>query len=189
MNRIIIPRVPASEKKAVKEFIDCIGSSFSNFTTEWNFESELSKAGLIEPLQPCAMFTDEAVEDLNDEKETAILLPLSFQIKKFLELPGVFKKMLDHAAKIKRNGKLNHFINGSVWKEKMKNFDPDQIVIPYHYYSDGAQMNHPLGPHTRKGAEDFHYYSFPTIPTEYQSKLENIFLSYLFPGIVSHVRL
>lgn len=182
MNRIVIPRVSGSEKKTVKQFMDCISSSFSNLTTEWKFDKELSKTDLIAPIEQCAMFTDEDLDNDNNHQGTAILMPISFQIKKFLELPGVFKKMFDNAAKIKQNGKLNHFINGSVWKEKMKNFDADQIVIPYFYYSDGAQLNHPLGPHTRKGAEDFHYYSFPTIPSEYQSKLENIFVSYLFPG-------
>ncbi len=116
------------------------------------------------------------------EDETSVLMPIGFQIEKFLELPGVFDKMLENDANIRRGGKLNHFINGSLWKKKMEDFGENRIVIPYHYYSDGAQLNHPLGPHIRKGSEDFQYYSFPTIPFQYQSRLENIFLSHLFPG-------
>lgn len=193
MKKIVIPKLPASEKRAVKEFMNVIGSSFSNFETEWKFDKALSEHNLIVPFDRCTMSEDiplhpnkpcvfEDLENTQNEEAISILMPISFQIKKFLELPGVFKKILENAANIKRNGKLNHFINGSLWKEKIKNFDKNQIVIPYHYYSDGAQLNHPLGPHIRKGSEDFQYYSFPTIPTEYQSRLENIFLSYLFPG-------
>lgn len=159
-------------KNVVKEFMNVIGSSFSNFETEWKFDRALSEHNLIVPFDRCLMSEDIPLhpntpcvyEDTQNEEATSILMPISFQIRKFLELPGVFKKMLDNVANIKRNGKLNHFINGSLWKEKMKNFDKNQIVIPYHYYSDGAQLNHPLGPHIRKGSEDFQYYSFPTIP-------------------------
>lgn len=193
MNRIIMPRVPGLEKKAVKEFMNVIGSSFSNLTTEWKFDKALRDAGLFVPFESCVISADvpaepnilydlEDLENIQNDKKTSILMPISFQIKKFFELPGVFKKMLENAADIQRKGKLNHFINGSLWKEKIQNFDANQIVVPYLYFSDGAQLNHPLGQHIRKGAEDFQYYSFPTIPTEYQSRLENIFLSYLFPG-------
>lgn len=190
MNRIIIPRVSdASEKRSIKEFMSVIGSSFSKLTTEWKFDKELNNAGLIALFDKCALFADlpdepQDQENIREQKECSILMPISFQIKKFLEIPGVFRKMHENAANIKREGKLNHFINGSLWKEKMKNFDENQFVIPYHYYCDGAQLNHPLGPHIRTGSQDFQYYFFPTVPTEYQSRLENIFLAHLFPGMI-----
>lgn len=188
-----MPRIIASEKETVRELMNVMEFSFSKFTTEWKFDNEISRNDLIAPIERCAMFTGvedvESVEDIDDvhkivnEEGETILMPLTFQFKKFLELPGVFKKIRDNTENILRQGKLNHFINGSLWKEKMTHYNADQIVIPYHYYSDGAQLNHPLGPHCRKGLEDFHYYSFPTVPAEYQSRLENIFLLQLFPGI------
>lgn len=197
MDKIVIPRVPVSEKKIVKEFMTAIETSFSNMTSEGKFDKELKKADLIAPIERCAMFTNTTIHkkkpnesELNNEENveegTTILMPLIFQMKKFFELPGVLQKVIDNQTNIQRSGKLNHFINGSLWKQKIKNFEEGSIVIPYHYYSDAAQLNHPLGPlgpHCRQGQEDFHYYSFPTIPSAYQSRLENIFLAYLFPGL------
>lgn len=171
-----------SEKRTVKEFTKAIESSFTNFTTECKFDRELGRTDLIGTVDRCALFADSEDVDVDDVEGTSILMPISFQIKKFFELPGVFQKICDNAANIRRNGKLNHFINGSLWKRKLQNYNEDQIVIPYHYYSDAAQLNHPLGPHCAKGQEDFQYFSFPTVPTEYQSRLENIFVAYLFPG-------
>lgn len=111
MKEIVIPRVPSSsERKVVKQFMDVIDSSFSNFDTELKFEKELKEAELIFPFDRCLISANneeikkkrtagKAVEtnmhcDLDDplsseiEDESAILMPLSFQIKKFLELPG-----------------------------------------------------------------------------------------------------
>lgn len=72
-------------------------------------------------------------------------MPIVFQIKKFFELPNVFEQVKANTLKLQGENKLNHYINGEVWKRKMKMFKPDQTVIPFHFYSDGAQINNPLG--------------------------------------------
>lgn len=86
--------------------------------------------------------------------------------------------------KIQQGNDLDHFIKGKLWNEKIKNFDPDQLVIPFHFYGDGAQVNNPLGPHAKSGEQQLNYFCFPTIPYEYQSRLENIFVTQLYPGIL-----
>lgn len=111
-----------------------------------------------------------------------MMMPISFTLKKFFELPKVFERIEAHTNKISEDGKLNHFINGRLWKKKLENFDKDDTVIPYFLYVDGAQMNNPLGPHCTKGLLDLNYITLPTIPTEYQSKLENIFVASISPG-------
>lgn len=167
-----------AERRSVKDFINVVESSFKKVDTEHKFETQLGKAGLIEDFEKCLMYDD----DNHEEKSELILMPISFQIKKFFELPGVFHKIRENMINIQQQNKLCNFINGSLWKEKIKNYKPDDFVIPYHFYVDAAQINHPLGPHVAKGSEEFNYYSFPTIPTEYQSRLENIFVAALFPG-------
>lgn len=111
------------------------------------------------------------------------LMPIEFQIKKFFELPNVLKKVQLNTSKIREGTKLDHFIKGRLWKEKLKNYKPDQVVIPFHFYGDGAQINNALGPHTKSGEQQLNYYSFPTIPTQYLSRLENIFVAQIYPGI------
>lgn len=115
---------------------------------------------------------------------TSMLMPIAFQLKSFLELPDIFSQILTNTANIQRQPKLNHFINGKLWKEKLKNFTNNEIVIPYHFYVDGAQLNNPLGPHISKGEENFNYIILPTIPAEYQSRLHNIFVTSLFHGML-----
>lgn len=109
-------------------------------------------------------------------------MPISFQIKKFFELPDVFEKLRSNTLKLQQENKLNHFINGKLWKEKLKSYEPGEIVIPYHFYGDGLQINNPLGPHMKPGEQQCNYYTFPTIPSQYQSRLENIFVAQLYPG-------
>lgn len=113
---------------------------------------------------------------------TTVLMPIAFQLKAFLELPNVFHQILKNTEDIRSQNKLNHFITGNLWKEKLKNYGDDEIVIPYNFYVDGAQLNNSLGPHTAKGLENFNYITLPTIPAEYQSRLENIFVASLFHG-------
>lgn len=182
MNSIVLPRVQNSEKRTVNDFINAVKLLFVKVNTEKRFEKELREAGLISDFQKCALFQDD---NSNEEAESGlILMPIAFQIKKNFELPNVFEKIQRNTIKIQQQNKLSNFINGTLWKEKLQQYKNDDTVIPYFFYVDAAQINHPLGPHCVKGSEEFNYFSFPTIPTEYQSRLDNIFVAALFPGIV-----
>ncbi|KAJ6639467.1 hypothetical protein Bhyg_12212 [Pseudolycoriella hygida] len=98
---------------------------------------------------------DDANEDVNVTRPTTtILLPISFQLKTFFELPNVFQKVITNTRNIQSQGRLNHFISGKLWKQKLRNYADNDIVIPYHFYVDGAQLNNPQGPHTAKGLEN-----------------------------------
>lgn len=110
-------------------------------------------------------------------------MPIEFQIQKFFEMKNVFKKVKLYTAKMQEGEKIDHFIKGRLWKEKMKNFRPDQVAIPFHFYGDGVEVNNPLGPHSKSGEQQFNYFSFPTIPAEYASRLENIFVAQIYPGM------
>ena len=56
-----------------------------------------------------------------------ILMPIEFQMKNIFELPNVFKSSRENAQRIMREGKLNHFINCEVWKQKMLAYDDSKI--------------------------------------------------------------
>lgn len=172
----MLPRVQPPEKCTAKDFIETIVSSLDTVATKYRFEKELKEADLIRDFEKCELLDDEEAEN------GLILMPISFQIKKFLELPNVFEQIWKNQEEMQQQNKLNNFICGSLWKEKIQGYKHDDFVIPFHFYVDAAQLNHPLGPHCAKGAEEFNYYSFPTIPTQYQSRLENIFVACLFPG-------
>lgn len=109
-------------------------------------------------------------------------MPIEHQIKKFFELPNVFEKVKSNTLNLQASNKRDHFINGNIWKEKLKQYKSEDTVIPFHFYGDGVQLNNPLGTHIKSGEQHFNYYTFPTVPNEYQSRLENIFVAQLYPG-------
>ncbi len=183
----------------LKRFIKAVQEPFAKINTEWKLDTLLEKRGLMETINKCVLEDDPMEDPLEDpidgdseidddtpltvEEGSMTLMPIGFMLKKFLELPKVFEKIEAHTNTILRERKLNHFINGNVWKKKMEGFSEGQTVIPYFLYVDGAQINNPLGPHCSDGLLDFNYITLPTIPTEYQARLDNIFVASISPGI------
>lgn len=113
-------------------------------------------------------------------------MPIEFQIKKFFELPNTYEKVKLNTMKLQQGDDLDHFIKGKLWKKKISHFAPGTNVIPFHFYADGVQVNNPLGPHFKEGEEQLSYFFFPTIPYEYHSRLDNIFVAQLYPGNFQH---
>ncbi|KAG4071911.1 hypothetical protein HA402_006072, partial [Bradysia odoriphaga] len=110
---------------------------------------------------------------------TGTLMPIQFQLRKFFEMKNVFKTVMENTNNIANENCLNHFINGTLWKSKLSAFTAVQIVIPYHLYADETQINNALGTHCSPGLENCVYYSFPTIPAQFTSRLQNIFVAML----------
>lgn len=108
------------------------------------------------------------------------MMPMKFQFRKFFELPGVFEKTQQFATIVSKERDITHFLNASVWKDKLKAFKSTDTVIPFHLHIDDTQVNNALGSHRSKGLETCCYYSFPSIPPQYTSRLENIFAAQLF---------
>ena len=71
---------------------------------------------------------------------------------------------------------FNNFINGKLWKKKCSSYNLNDKVIPYFIFINDFETNNPLGSHTGDRKLTAVYYSFPVIPQEYISQLENIFL-------------
>lgn len=183
------PHVCKEKKVNLNYLLSIFEDPFKRVDSEYKLDSILHKANLISPLTNVEFvkiddeWYDSADCDLDvknaTEKESVIVMPLEFQFKKFFELPNVFKMTQNYAKEVSQKN-LGHFINGEIWKQKLKSFKKEDIVIPYHLHSDEVQINNALGAHRRSGLETCTYYSFPTVPPEYNSRLENIFVAQLF---------
>lgn len=169
--------------------------SFENVNSEVKLNKRLLEKNMISSVQKIKV--GERVpdplcgdcgngDDEFDRAETVSLMPIQFQIKSFFELPYVYKKCRSNTDRIIGDGSLSHFINGKLWKSKLENFKKDDVVIPYHLHIDDTQTNNPLGCHTTNGDQTCVYYSFPTLPNEYSSRLENIFTALVFESRLSH---
>lgn len=180
-----------------KRFIKAVKQPFFKIDTEDKLDNVLLKAKVMKPLQQCMILQEPTGDilskprnDTNDVDDDEVMIaevsmtmaPIQFTLKKFFELPHVFNKIEAHTKELREGKRLNHFVNGKLWNKKLENFDDNQTVIPYFLYTDGVQINNSLGPHCTKGSLGMSYITFPTIPTEYQSRLENIFLASVCPG-------
>ncbi|KYN29134.1 hypothetical protein ALC57_01437, partial [Trachymyrmex cornetzi] len=66
-------------------------------------------------------------------------------------------------------------LKGDFWKMTIAN-QADKIIFPLVLYFDDIEINNPLGTHRIINKIGAVYCSIPILPTEYVSKLENIFL-------------
>lgn len=113
-----------------------------------------------------------------DEINTkGILFPLKFQFQKYYEKDD----MLDQTLKLYDNlisddNFLSNFIQGSLWKDKLKSLQ-NKIVLPYFIYIDDFEINNPLGSNANYQSISALYYSFPL--SKNNSKLSEIFLAAL----------
>ncbi len=183
-SQYVKPNVCAGQKINVEYLVQILDDPFKRVNSEYQLDKLLKKADLISPLEKVTLgeLSDDESEEVSQkekEKERVTVMPLEFQFKKFFELPNVFEETQKFAKEVSQRN-LGHFINGEVWKKKLRSYNADDIVIPYHLHTDDVQMNNALGAHRRRGLETCSYYSFPTVPPEYNSRLENIFVAQIF---------
>ena len=111
-------------------------------------------------------------------------VPLREILKKFFEIPNVFKNTMDYIASIEKNEIIiTNFVQGNFWRNLKSTFDPTKIILPLFVYNDDYETNDPLGSRAGFNKNSAVYASIPCLPLIYQSKLENIFLFSLFNSL------
>ncbi|KAK4886162.1 hypothetical protein RN001_002433 [Aquatica leii] len=75
---------------------------------------------------------------------------------------------------------LSNFVQGDLWQYKLKSFSKDKFVLPIFLYYDDFKIGNPLGSHAGINKLGGVYVSIPCLPTEFFSKLDNIYLVMLF---------
>lgn len=106
---------------------------------------------------------------------TGAKVPLRTVIKKIFELPNFYKLITESI----NTTDIPNFIHSCIWQKKT----PDQnekLCCPLFLYFDDFESNNPLGSHSGVHSISAVYYQFPTIPPEYLSLLDNIFVAMLF---------
>lgn len=187
INQYVKPFLPNERQINIEYLQQIFKDPFKRINTEHNLDTTLKRADLISPLTKVRLLQDETSEESCDgekeqnrfEKESVTIMPLEFQFKKFFELPDVFRRTQEYAKSV-REQNLGHFINAKLWKKKLESFKPEDVVIPFHLHTDDVQTNNALGSHRSAGLETCTYYSFPTVPPEYNSRLQNIFVAQIF---------
>lgn len=145
---------------------------------------------LIKPIEQILGVTYQQKKE-NNEKIMALknnysyFVPMRQSLKTFLEIPKVFKTILNYQQKLldtfnEKKSCMAHLVHGSLWRKLRSLFPDDQIVFPLIVYFDDFEPLNPIGSHAGSYKIGSVYYSIGTVPSEYSSRLENIFLALLF---------
>lgn len=115
----------------------------------------------------------------------SVNIPIVQNLKLFLELPDVLDKIIAYQHKLVHDEDrkvLKNLVHGTLWKSKSNQFH-SQLTLPLIIYFDDLQVGNPLGSHATFTKVGVIYYTIPTIPPEYYSKLKNIFVAEVFHTI------
>lgn len=122
---------------------------------------------------------------LNLKNSFSYYIPMNKILKSFLEIPEVFRTIIDYQEKFLcdqnygKNGLMSNIIHGSLWKNR-KNVCDKKHILPIILYFDDFETGNPLGSHAGFYKMGAVYFTIATIPPEYGTRLENIFLAYIF---------
>lgn len=99
-------------------------------------------------------------------------------------MPGVLDKILDYQKQLSEDnaGNLRNIIQGNLWKKLKVNFG-EKYTLPLVIYFDDIQIGNALGSHATFSKLGAVYYTIPTIPPQYSSKPQNIFVAEIFHAV------
>ena len=161
------------------------GNIFENVNTENKRFALLKPKGFIDREE---FFIGRVYETvIIDNKEVSIpenmygiRIPLRNSLKVFLEIPGLFDKILNYMNSVSKSTSIiSNLIQADLWKSKSKKFIND-IVLPLYIFYDDLEVGNALG--SRAGTNKFGavYASIACLPPEIASRLDCIIFSSLF---------
>lgn len=103
-------------------------------------------------------------------------MPIEYQIKTFFECEDLLEKTISNTKTQESSLRITNFVAASRWKQIRNKYSND-IIIPLWLYSDEFEVNDTQSSHNVRHSVCGMYYSFPTIPEEFQGKLCNIFVA------------
>lgn len=107
-------------------------------------------------------------------KTNIITIPLNLVLKKFLEMPHVFDKIISFIKNCSNCSVIKSIVQGTIWNSEEIN--DKNIKIPLTLFFDDVKVNNPLGSHKDINKIGTVYCTISCLPPEYASMLENIFL-------------
>lgn len=151
----------------------------------------------IAPLPRILGFSQDVSQKKNEtalilKQRTSIYIPIFKTLKTFLQLPGVFSKILayhnhSYVTKSFLNNNTNdtvlkNILDGRIWKDTLIR-NREKFVIPLTLYFDDFEVCNPLGSHAGVYKLGAVYFTISSLPPEYASRLENIFTTLIFHSI------
>ncbi|KAE8740519.1 hypothetical protein FOCC_FOCC013964 [Frankliniella occidentalis] len=176
------------ETNEIKAMFSVLENPFAEIATEAQQITAFKNAGAY--IGPSNYFIGSSLKDVC-VRGTMIpqmvpsygqFIDMKLTLKYFLELPGVFDKiMLNYANLSDEHDIISNFIQGSLWRDISAPYVAEEkIVLPLFAYSDDYEPNDGLGSHCLDEKTSALYYKIPCIPPEYLSLLRYIFIAAVF---------
>lgn len=105
-------------------------------------------------------------------QERCIVMDIEFQIKTFLETPGILDLMKKYTDEQINCSNIESYISGEHWAKKAKH-----NTFAIEMFTDEFEVNDPLGSKTGVNSLAGYYYSFPNLPPYLNTRLKNIFVA------------
>jgi len=181
------PGIPPNISDYINTTFQGFESRFSNLNTEYKRIKYYTDCGSY--ISPTEIIIGQRLNENRNNNTFSIIpthcteqfIPMRDVLKKFFQLKDILKNSIDYVNETKScDAVLMNFTQGSVWKNKMKDYGKNQIVFPIFLFFDDYEVGNPLGSHSGTHKLGAVYFTFPCIPIHLQSSLSNIFLALLF---------
>lgn len=165
----------------IKDMCIVLQNAFANFKTEHQTLQFLVRRGYLIMPQSVgigARFHPKRTKVHNSMDAVNIniqIIPMRPLLTKFLQLPHVFDTIVNYIRETENSEEFTSVLQGEIWKYLKGQFS-GKIVLPLLLYFDDFEINNPLGSRSGINKIGVVYYTIPSIPNEYSSLLENIFL-------------
>jgi len=157
-----------------------LNNAFTDYSSEYKtmlyFKTMKS---LIEPQEICiGAFIDSKLMKTNKQmlvrNRKICIIPLGNVLKTFLELPGVYNKIISNIQENEKNEIITSALQSEIWHSIKQQHDNE--VLPLILYYDELEINNPLGTHRGLHKLGVVYCTIGGIDEQFASMLENIFL-------------
>ncbi|XP_062716918.1 uncharacterized protein LOC134292140 [Aedes albopictus] len=114
-------------------------------------------------------------QQMSNDPITAILMPLKFQLRKYLESDGVLDIILQNLTP-SSDGCIRTMIDGNLWKQRTVNCDK-KLIVPLNVFFDDFTTGDTVSSHASKTSICGIYYYVPCLPVHILTKLSNIHIA------------
>lgn len=105
------------------------------------------------------------------------MMPIQFQLRKFLESPGMYDCVMRSLVP-SNDGTFRSVVDGRIWKERKELFDDRQgVVVPLNVYLDDFNTSDTASTHAPASSICGVYINIPCLPMYLLTKLNNILVA------------
>ncbi|KAE8738423.1 hypothetical protein FOCC_FOCC016094 [Frankliniella occidentalis] len=170
----------------IKGMFDVLESPFEYMASEFKRIGNFIEGGkFIKPESYVINYENQFVRDAVDvdleQKPVCVqVVPLIKSLKVYLEVPGMYRCMLDHVDSLNvQSDIVKDFLQAELWQEMLVKFE-GKTVFPLFLHFDDYEPDNVLGSHAGDHKLGAVYASIASLPSELRSVVLNMFMVALF---------